>query len=218
MNLKMAPLKHVYCFQVGSEDCYKIGLTKNAPKQRMRGFATGSPSKFTQYRVEATEHPRKLEKCIHTLLSAKRAENGEFFYATGEEVDRAFDEALAFVAECQPLVAAAEKLREQKPANTVAAPTEVIKQVHRELSMVRRERLLLDQRIEFLESKIQVAIGQNRGMAGIASWDWVDNWQFDITAFKDEEPEEYARLYEVYNRNIGTRRFILEKVALTKGQ
>jgi len=133
-------------------------------------------------------------------------------------VDRAFDEAMAFVAECQPLVAAAEKLRGQKPANTVAEPTQVIKQVHRELSMVRRERLLLGQRIEFLESKIQVAIGQNRGMAGIASWDWVDNWQFDVTAFKDEEPEEYARLNKVYNRNCGTRRFILEKVALTKGQ
>ena len=78
--------------------------------------------------------------------------------------------------------------------------------------------MTLDQRIEFLESQIQVAIGQNRGMAGIASWDWVDNWQFDVTAFKDKEPKEYARLYEVYNRNIGNRRFILEKVALTKGQ
>jgi hypothetical protein len=208
--------KHVYCFQVGSEDCYKIGLTKNTPTKRMRGFATGSPSKFREYRVEATEHPRALEQHIHTLLSTKRAENGEFFYATREEVDRAFDKAVAFVSECQPLVAAAKKLREQKPADTVAEPTDEIKQVHRELRMARRERLLLDHNIEFLESRIQVAIGQNRGMTGIASWEWVDNWQFDLTAFKGKEPEEYRRLYGEYKRNSGTRRFILERMGLAK--
>jgi hypothetical protein len=35
----MARLKRVYCFQVASEDCYKIGLTKNTPKKRARGLA-----------------------------------------------------------------------------------------------------------------------------------------------------------------------------------
>lgn len=212
----MGALKHVYCFQVGSEDCYKIGLTKNTPSQRMRGFATGSPSKFTECRVEITEHPHALEKHIHALLSAKRAENGEFFYATREEVDGAFDKAIAFVNEFQPLVAAAEKLREQKPGDTVAKPTDEIKQAYRELRTARREKLLLEQRIAFLESRIQVAIGENRGMTGIASWEWIDNWQFDLAAFKETEPDEYGRLYEKYTRNSGSRRFILEKVDLTK--
>lgn len=211
----MAVLMHVYCFRLGSQDCYKIGLTQNTPAKRMRGFATGSPSRFTEYRVEATEYPRALEKHIHALLSTKRAENGEFFYATREEVDSAFDRAVVFVREFQPLVAAVEKLREQRPPDTVAEPTDEIKHAYRELRTARRDRLLLDQRIEFLESKIQVAIGQNRMMKGIASWEWVDNWQLDLTAFKDAEPEEYGRLYGQYKRNSGTRRFVLEKVDLT---
>src|SRR5438270_5385723 len=105
----MAMLKHVYCFQVGSDDCYKIGLTKNPPEKRMRGFQTGSPAKFTLVRAETTEHPHAMEKHIHGLLSANRAENGEFFYARRAEVDAAFDRAMNFVAELQPLLADAER-------------------------------------------------------------------------------------------------------------
>jgi hypothetical protein len=53
----------------------------------MREFSTGSPVRFTLYRVERTEHPAALEKHIHTLLSSWRAENGEFFYASKREVE-----------------------------------------------------------------------------------------------------------------------------------
>ncbi|PWT97640.1 MAG: hypothetical protein C5B51_30930 [Terriglobia bacterium] len=214
-STSMATLKHVYCFQVGSEDCFKIGLTKNTPKKRARELATGSPSKLTERRVEATEYPRALERRIHTLLSAKRAENGEFFRATWQEVETAFNNALEFVRESQPLVAAANKMRAQKPTPTVAEPTDEIRGAYRELRMARCERQLLDDRIELLESKIQMAIGRNSGLAGIASWEWVDNWQFDTSAFKKEEPDKYEELYEKYKRNSGARRFVLEKVDLT---
>lgn len=211
-----AALKHVYCFQLGSEDCYKIGRTKNPPEKRMREFSTGSPARFTLYRVERTEHPAALEKHIHGLLCARRAENGEFFYAPRHEVDAAFEDGIAFIAELQPLVAQVMRLKELKPGETLAEATDDVRATYRKLKDARRQRLLLDQKIEFLESKIQVAIGANAGIDGIASWNWVDNWQLDVTAFREKEPDQYEALFERYKRNSGTRHFSLAKGDLTR--
>src|SRR5215469_15512271 len=115
----MAGLKHVYCFRVGSDDCYKIGLTRNPPEKRMRGFQTGSPAKFTLVRAETTAYPHNMEKHIHGILNAKRAENGEFFYVTRTEIDAAFDLAVNFVTVLQPLLADAERYKAEKPNSTM---------------------------------------------------------------------------------------------------
>jgi hypothetical protein len=183
----------------------------------MREFATGSPERFVLCRAEKTEHPAALEKHIHGLLSSRRAENGEFFYAPREEVDAAFENGIAFLAQLEPLLVQVARLKELKPNQTVAEPTDDIREIYRELKTARRERLLLEQKIEFLESKIQVAIGTNARIDGIASWDWVDNWQLDVTAFKEQEPDQYGMLFERYKRNSGGRHFNLAKGNLTRG-
>jgi len=208
--------KCVYCYQLGSEDCYKIGRTKNPPGKRMREFSTGSPVRFTLYRVERTEHPAALERHIHGLLSSRRAENGEFFYAPKHEVDAAFDDGIAFIAELQPLLAQVAGLKELKPGDTVVEATDDVRATYRKLKDTRRARLILAQEIQFLESKIQVAIGANAGIDGIASWAWVDNWQLDVTAFREKEPDQYEALFERYKRNSGGRHFNLAKGDLTR--
>src|SRR6202034_3786089 len=109
--------------------------------------------------------------------SHRRAENGEFFYASREEIDAAFEKGIAFLATFQPLLAPAALYKEQKPAETLAESTDDIRQAYRLLKAARHDQLLLQQRIDFLECRIQVAIGMNAGMEGIALWDWVDNWQ-----------------------------------------
>jgi hypothetical protein len=75
-------LKHVYCYQIGSRSCYKIGRTKNPPEQRESGFATGSPAKFTLCKDVVTENASGIETYLHKLLDAGRTENGEFFNVT----------------------------------------------------------------------------------------------------------------------------------------
>lgn len=204
-------LKHVYCFQMGSDDCYKIGLTKHLPKERMRQFKTGSPVKFTPCRDELTVHPNALETYIHNILADKRAENGEFFFVTRQEMDAAFDRAVASLRESQEILEKATRLAEQKPNGVLAEPTEEMREAYRELKSARRERFLLQQRIDVLESRIQVAIGENSGMDGIATWEWSDSWRFDVTGFKEGDPAAYEALYEKYKSNAGGRRFVLEK-------
>jgi hypothetical protein len=76
-----------------------------------------------------------------------------------------------------------------------------------------RDRYFIEQRIELLASKIQVAIGDNDRMEGVASWKWRDRWTINTDRFKREQ----SALYEDYKRNSGGRIFQLERVDLTKG-
>jgi T5orf172 domain len=207
------PLKSVYCYQSGSGDCYKVGLTKDEPKKRKRGFSTGSPVKFKPepYRAVATEHASQLETYIHHLLDQKRTENGEFFNVTPKELDAAVDEAVAFVNESRPLVQGAKKLCRKKPNATMLDPTDEMLDTYRELREAGRELFLLEKRIEFLQSKVQVAIGENCGITGVASWEWVQRWTMNVELFRKQQP----KLYEKYKRDSGSRRFCLEQIDLT---
>jgi hypothetical protein len=204
--------KNVYCYQVGSSDCFKIGKTKNQPEKRKRQFATGSSEKLELYRTEATENASGLETYIHQLLDGRRTENGEFFRVTRRELDGAVDEAVAFTTESSPLVREAKKLRRRKPNEVAIPPTPEMLAIYRQLREASREKFLIERRIEFLQSKVQIAIGENRGMNGVASWNWVDHWTINADLFRKEQPE----LYERYRRDSGARKFLLERVDLTK--
>ena|SRR5436190_13108665 len=207
-----ATLKHVYCYQVGSSDCFKVGRTKNEPQKRKRGLSVGSPVKLELYRAVQTEDAVRLEQHIHQLLDLDRAENGEFFYVTRQELDEAVDEAIAFVDRCRPLLQEAKKLCRKKPGGTMLDPSDEMLDVYRELREAGRQKFLLERRIEFLEGKVQFVIGENRGIAGIASWEWCDRWTMNIGLFRKEQP----KLYEKYKRDSGGRRFRLERANLTK--
>ncbi|MDP9054872.1 MAG: GIY-YIG nuclease family protein [Acidobacteriota bacterium] len=205
-------LKNVYCYQVGSGDCYKIGKTKNHPEKRKREFATGSPEKLELYRTEPTENASGLGTYIHQLLAARRTENGEFFRVTRKALDDAVDEAVAFMNASSQLLREAKKLRRRKPNDILIPPTPEMLAIYRQLREVSREKFLIERRIEFLQSKVQIAIGENRGMKDVASWKWVDSWTIDAKLFK----KEHAVLYEQYKRDSGARKFLLERVDLTK--
>lgn len=89
----MVIMEHVYCFQLGTSNCYKVGRTRNSPEERKRGLSTGSPEKFELYRDIKTENAPGLEAYIHHLLDEKRAADGEFFNVTSRELDEALGRA-----------------------------------------------------------------------------------------------------------------------------
>lgn len=195
----------VYCYQFGEEDCYKIGKTKLQPEERKRGFATGSPVDITLYRTVETDDPSAVETLIHRLLCERRAK-GEFFRVSRPELDKAVDEALAFVGELQPLLQRANDLRRTRPNETMLDPSDEIRQVALQLRAAQNQRWLLERRIELLASRIQIAIGENCGMEGVASWKWKDHWDMDTKRFEAEHKE----LYDQYRRNSGVREFRLK--------
>lgn len=207
-----SPLKHVYCFQVGCQNCYKIGRTKNPPHQRMRGVATGSQFKLQLYKDIETDDAAGLESYIHMLLDPKRAENGEFFHATREEIDEALGEAEAFVRELQPLLRQAKRLGKKRPTDTLLEPTPEMLGVYQELRDLHRRKFLVERRIGLLTSRVQVAIGENLGMKGVASWGWVERWPMDTKRFQ----KEHEALYKEYQRDSSSRTFLLEQVDLAQ--
>jgi hypothetical protein len=96
-------------------------------------------------------------------------------------------------------------------------PPDEMHAIYRQLREATRESFLLERRIELLRSKIQVAIGENRGMKGLASWEWADHWEMNIPKFREEEPALYESLYEKYKRDLSRRVLRLERVDLTRG-
>jgi len=205
----------IYCCQVGSGDCFKIGRTMNSPEDRKRGFATGSPVKLSLYKEVETEYASELERYIHVFLDEKRAENGEFFHVSSHELDEAITHAVAVIEESQPIVcqAASFRMQSQLSATYVEPPTGMF-QIYSELRRLRRELFFLEQQKIFLESKIQIAIGDNCGMRNIASWKWRDRWIMDMDRFKEDAL--YQQLFQQYKYNAGSRTFSLERTDLAK--
>jgi len=204
-------MEHVYCYQLGSTNCYKVGRTKNSPATRKLGLATGAPMRLTLYKDIETEYSSALETHIHQLLDPKRAENGEYFHVTPGELDSAVDQAVSFVERAQPLLQKAADLRSRAIlSEAVVEPSDEMLQTYHRLRALRQQRYLLQQEIDFLESTIQVAIGENSGMRGVASWKWVDCPRFDEKRFKKEQ----ETLYSAYLRDSGSRRFCVERAYL----
>ena len=139
-------------------------------------------------------------------MDAHRAENGEFFNVSVEELDRAIQEAESFLAESSPVLQEAGKLKKKRPTNHTLEPSEIVLALHRELRDASRQAFLLDQRIALLQGRIQLAIGENSGIRGVASWKWRDQWTLDKNALKREEPKVFDR----FKRDSSSRVFHLE--------
>ena len=196
----------VYCYRVGTLNLFKIGYTKSAASKRMKNVQTGSSEELSIYRQIETDHPpRQLEDRIHKLLAAYRAKKGEFFHVTTELLDNAINDAQAFLAEYLPVIHEAKKLQRRKPNPEFIQRTNDIDAVYQELKKAKQEQALLEQRIELLQGKLQIVVGENAGIESIVSWKWQDKLTFDIESFKLDQP----RLFKQYQKSSGTRYFRL---------
>jgi len=172
----------------------------------MKSVAVGSPQKLTLYREIKTDTAPSLEKYIHWLLDSKRAANGEFFNVTETELDEAIDGAVSFLAESQPLMQESKKLQRRRPSAQILESSETLLSLHRLLRDAERQAFLLQQRIVTLRSRLQVAIGENLGIKGIALWPWREQWRLDEESLKREHPQ----LCEQYKKLFASRVFQLE--------
>ena len=85
-----------------------------------------------------------------------------------------------------------------------------IRDLYQRLREASREKYLLDRQIALLVSRVKVAIGENRGIKGVALWDWQERSTMDIKRFQNERPS----LYEEYKRDSSCRVFKLDRVDL----
>ncbi|MGD0496898.1 MAG: GIY-YIG nuclease family protein [Bryobacteraceae bacterium] len=204
---KSAKAPDVYCFQLGDTGCFKIGRSVN-PNQRKRAFSTASPVELIERRCEPSEHPEALEKYVHELLEPKRVINRrEVFDVTMQEVSEAFATAVPIVNEAQKLLDMAAALAKNKPVNrTMSAPSKEVTDLYRRLRKAQQDQFFLQCRIEVLESKIKLAIGDNLGIQDIVSWDWRTGSRIDIDKLKKQRPRLYKLLLKRFEANLSGRR------------
>ena len=104
------------------------------------------------------------------------------------------------------MVQGATKLQKTRPTNHTVEPTEATRSLHRELRDALRQAFLLEQRIAVLQGHLQLEIGENLGIRGVASWKWREQWKLDQDALKREEPKVFDR----FKRLSSTRVFRVE--------
>lgn len=64
---------------------YKIGITKNNPKLRVKQLSTGSAAKLILLREYESMEYKKIERILHRDFGSKRKE-GEWFDLTDEDI------------------------------------------------------------------------------------------------------------------------------------
>ena len=204
---KPAKATDVYCFQLGDTECFKIGKSVD-PDQRKRAFSTASRVELIERRCEPSEHPEALEKYIHALLGPKRVINRrEVFDVTMQEVSEAFATAVPIVNEAQKLLDQAAALAKNKPVNgAMLVPSNEVIDLYHQLRKAQQDQFFLQCRIEVLESKIKLAIGDNLGIQDVVSWNWRPSFRIDIDKLKKQRPRLYKLLLKRFEVNLSGRR------------
>ncbi len=195
---------YLYCIRVGSEDCFKIGHS-TSPDLRIQNLSTGSNQRLTTERLIPSTDAKATENYVHALLAAKRRDVGEFFDISLQEFDAAVKFAGTQLTLREPIIQAARTLRRKKPTGKMHPPSSEELKLCRELKIARAEAYLLAQEIDTLEARIQLSIGDNDGLEGIASWKWVEQQRFRLDLFREKHP----RLFRRYTGPIAGRVFKL---------
>ncbi len=87
------------------EEAYKIGISKNPPKKRLKQLQTGNPNQISILNSYESKNYKKIEQWLHGRYSRKKtlAQN-EWFNLTSEEV-------LGFLDECKKAEATFDLLK-----------------------------------------------------------------------------------------------------------
>jgi hypothetical protein len=101
---------------------------------------------------------------------------------------------------------AAEALRTIQPNDEILEATSEVRAIHAQLRRARKDKFLIEKQIMLLNSKLQVVIGENRGVAGVATWAWFEGEELEEARLRAEQPDVVAP----YMRAVAYRKFRVE--------
>ena len=88
---------YVYLFletDSAGQETYKIGITKNDPKKRIKQLQTGNPRKIDLLKSYTSENYLKVEKWLHRKYFVKTEAKNEWRSLSNEEV-------FSFIDDCK---------------------------------------------------------------------------------------------------------------------
>ena len=87
---------YVYLLCEWGEDLrYKIGRSKNNPRQRVKELSTGNSNEITLVNYYQSENYGKVEKWLHHQYKNKRTDGGEEWFHLSEQ------DVLGFLKKCK---------------------------------------------------------------------------------------------------------------------
>lgn len=77
---------YIYLIRNDNDDTYKIGVTKNDPKKRLKQLQTGSSSPLTLINFFQTQYPYRLETMLHNYFKSNNC-NGEWYMLDNAQIN-----------------------------------------------------------------------------------------------------------------------------------
>jgi hypothetical protein len=69
------------------DEFYKIGISKNEPKKRLKQLQTGNPNKIDVLKTYESKNYKKVEQWLHSKYSLNRTDsNNEWFKLTDQDI------------------------------------------------------------------------------------------------------------------------------------
>lgn len=169
---------YTYIFRQGSSDVFKLGKA-NTLVTRTNSLRTGNKELELFDHVE-TDHPLKGEQFLKARWAGrKRHYRSEFYRLTEDEVRAGMTALQHYLDEVLPgELEQAEELAELETADhdaTMIEPSDEVAVAHRKLVAIESELRRLEAEAEPLRREILLAIGKNRGITGIATYDKADS-------------------------------------------
>ena len=196
----------VYVYKLGDTGIYKVGKTKDLTR-RQGTYETISTEPLIPYAHIETANEDEVETFIKHRLQSRRWLGGkgrELYEVNEAEIDDVVAAAVAWNDDVIPKLAAAERLSRLRCDNHVLTPSDVERELHRELMRLRQVELTAAQERLRIETELKIVMQTAARLDGIATWTNETKTTFDTARLKRDRPELYG---EYYNKVTVTRPF-----------
>jgi predicted nucleic acid-binding protein len=189
---------YTYIFRFDDGDLYKLGKA-NTLATRASALKTGNKDKLRLQDSVETEHPLAGEQFLKRLWKArKHRARSEIYRLTEAEVAAGMAELRHYLEHVLPVELAEREqvaeLEEVDNTDTMIEASDDIRHAHRRLVEIEAEVRGLQGEAESLRRAIVLAIGKNRGITGIATFDKADtNRWINTEKLQAEHPDLYEQ-------------------------
>lgn len=80
-------MSYIYLIRNIDDNTYKIGVTKNDPKKRLKQLQTGNSSQLSLINFFQTQYPYRLETMLHNYFKLNNC-IGEWYILNNEQVNK----------------------------------------------------------------------------------------------------------------------------------
>jgi phage gp46-like protein len=197
LDVERVGMAFAYVYRLGETGIYKVGKA-DTPRDRQRAYETISTEPVILYAQIETTDKSALEKFIKHRLQAHRWLDGvgsELYKLDQATLDAVLDQARRWNSETLPKLVEAERLTRQQCDGQVMQPSELVRDLHRELLQWRQTELTAQQEMERIEAELKLMMQTASEIEGVAVWKNETRKTLDQERLKQERRDIFDAYY-----------------------